>query len=66
LPQTLGKREPICIGKTWNPCGFAHQRYPIESYREALKCDPISAFGGVVAVNGVVNRELAEEMNKII
>jgi phosphoribosylaminoimidazolecarboxamide formyltransferase/IMP cyclohydrolase len=37
----------------------------LDSYVEALKCDPISAFGGVVAVNGVVTKELAEKMNEI-
>src|SRR5574344_483781 len=37
----------------------------LNSYVEALKCDPVSAFGGVVAVNGVVDKELAEKMNEI-
>jgi len=37
----------------------------MESYTEALRCDPISAFGGVVAVNGIVTKELALKMNEI-
>ncbi|MDD3505804.1 MAG: bifunctional phosphoribosylaminoimidazolecarboxamide formyltransferase/IMP cyclohydrolase PurH, partial [Sulfurimonas sp.] len=37
----------------------------IDAYIEALKCDPVSAFGGVVAVNGVVTKELALKMNEI-
>ncbi len=65
IASSFGDRDAICIVKHGNPCGFAIKDTLLESYREALKCDPISAFGGVVAVNGVVNRELAEEMNKI-
>jgi phosphoribosylaminoimidazolecarboxamide formyltransferase/IMP cyclohydrolase len=37
----------------------------LESYTEALKCDPVSAFGGVVAVNGIVELDLAKKMNEI-
>ena len=37
----------------------------MESYTEALKCDPVSAFGGVVAVNGTVDLDLAVKMNEI-
>ncbi len=65
IASSFGDRDAICIVKHGNPCGFAIKDTLLESYREALKCDPISAFGGVVAVNGVVNRELAEEMNRI-
>ena len=65
IASSFGDREAVSIVKHGNPCGFAIKDNLLESYREALKCDPISAFGGVVAVNGVVTRELAEEMNKI-
>ena len=65
IATSFGDANSVCIVKHGNPCGFAIKDTLIESYREALKCDPISAFGGVVAINGVVNRELAVEMNKI-
>jgi len=65
IASSFGERDAVCIVKHGNPCGFAIKDNLLDSYKEALKCDPISAFGGVVAVNGVVNRELAEEMNKI-
>jgi phosphoribosylaminoimidazolecarboxamide formyltransferase/IMP cyclohydrolase len=44
--------DPACvIVKHANPCGVAVGRSPEEAYRRALECDPVSAFGGVVAVN---------------
>ena len=61
----FGEENAVCISKHGNPCGFAIKETLLESYVEALKCDPVSAFGGVVAVNGVVNKEMAEKMNEI-
>ena len=61
----FGKENAVCISKHGNPCGFAIKETLLEAYTEALKCDPVSAFGGVVAVNGTVNVELAEKMNEI-
>jgi len=55
----------VCIVKHGNPCGFAIKDTLLESYTQALKCDPISAFGGVAAVNGVVDLKLAVKMNEI-
>jgi len=55
----------VCIVKHGNPCGFAIKDTLLESYTEALKCDPVSAFGGVVAVNGIVDAEMATKMNEI-
>ncbi len=55
----------ICITKHGNPCGFAIREDLSEAYTEALKCDSVSAFGGVVAVNGVVDRDLALKMSEI-
>jgi len=57
--------KAVCIVKHGNPCGFAIKDTLLNSYTEALKCDPISAFGGVVAVNGVVDLELAKKMNEL-
>ena len=65
IAAAFGKDKAICIVKHGNPCGFAIKDTLLESYVEALKCDPVSAFGGVVAVNGCVDKELAEKMNEI-
>jgi len=45
----------VCIVKHGNPCGFAIKDNLFDAYTEALKCDPISAYGGVVAINGVLD-----------
>ena len=65
IASSFGKRPCVCIVKHANPCGFALKDTLVESYIQALKCDSISAFGGVVAVNGIVDLELAQEINKI-
>jgi len=64
IAVSLGKGS-IVIVKHGNPCGAALKEDLVTSWQKALKCDPVSAFGGVVAVNGVVTKELAEEINKI-
>ncbi len=64
IASSFGDENAICIVKHGNPCGFAMKDTLLNSYEEALKCDPISAFGGVVAVNGVVTKELALKMNE--
>ncbi|XOB61504.1 bifunctional phosphoribosylaminoimidazolecarboxamide formyltransferase/IMP cyclohydrolase [Campylobacterota bacterium DY0563] len=65
IASAFGDGNAVCIVKHGNPCGFAIKDTLLESYTEALKCDPISAFGGVVAVNGVVDLDLAVKMNEI-
>jgi len=65
IASSFGDENAVCIVKHGNPCGFAIKDTLLESYTEALKCDPVSAFGGVVAVNGVVTKELALKMNEI-
>lgn len=65
IAAAFGDENAVCIVKHGNPCGFAIKDTLLESYTEALKCDPISAYGGVVAVNGVVDKELALKMNEI-
>ena len=64
IAVSLGKGS-IVIVKHANPCGAAKKDDLITTWQKALECDPISAYGGVVAVNGVVTKELAKEMNKI-
>ncbi len=64
LAASFGDRPAVAIIKHANPCGFALKESLLESYIEALKCDPVSAYGGVVAVNGTVDRELAQKINE--
>ncbi len=49
------------IIKHTNPCGCAQQATLAESYRKAFECDPVSAFGGVVALNRPLDGETAAE-----
>lgn len=65
IVTSFPKDNAVCIVKHSNPCGFAIKENLLESYTEALKCDTLSAFGGVVAINGVVTKELALKMNEI-
>jgi phosphoribosylaminoimidazolecarboxamide formyltransferase/IMP cyclohydrolase len=57
--------EPACaIVKHNNPCGCAVAASGREAYERAFACDPISAYGGVIAVNQPVDRAFAEELDK--
>jgi phosphoribosylaminoimidazolecarboxamide formyltransferase / IMP cyclohydrolase len=54
---------PACvIIKHNNPCGVAVGSTPLEAYRRAFACDPMSAFGGVICINKKIDRELAEAL----
>jgi phosphoribosylaminoimidazolecarboxamide formyltransferase/IMP cyclohydrolase len=56
---------PACvIVKHNNPCGVAIGEDALEAYLKALACDPLSAYGGVIAFNRPVSRELAEQLHK--
>jgi phosphoribosylaminoimidazolecarboxamide formyltransferase/IMP cyclohydrolase len=56
---------PACvIVKHNNPCGAAIGDDVLEAYLKALACDPLSAYGGVIALNRPIGRELAEELHK--
>lgn len=58
--------ETACaIIKHNNPCGVALGRTAAEAYRKAAKTDPVSAFGGVIAFNVVVDGEAAEEITNL-
>lgn len=57
---------PCCvIVKHNNPCGVAVAEHVNAAFDRALSCDPVSAYGGVYALNRSVDAELAEEMAKI-
>ncbi|MFC1510935.1 bifunctional phosphoribosylaminoimidazolecarboxamide formyltransferase/IMP cyclohydrolase [Candidatus Margulisiibacteriota bacterium] len=55
----------VVIVKHTNPCGVAKGRTVKEAYLRSLECDPVSAFGSIVAVNRRVDEEAAEEMVKL-
>jgi phosphoribosylaminoimidazolecarboxamide formyltransferase/IMP cyclohydrolase len=55
-------RPAVVIVKHANPCGVAVAETAAEAYRLANACDPVSAFGGVVAVNRAVDVDLAEAL----
>src|SRR6266540_1525464 len=58
--------EPVCaIIKHTNPCGTATGKTLAEAYRRALECDPVSAFGGVIGVNQIIDGITAAEMAKL-
>lgn len=58
--------EPaVAIIKHANPCGIAFGADVAEAHRKAHACDPLSAFGGVIAVNRPVSKELAEQVAEI-
>ena len=59
------KNEGTVIIKHANPCGVSSEKNQIKSFKNALDCDPISAFGGIVAINSIVRKNLASELNKI-
>lgn len=65
IASSFGDLPAVAICKHANPCGFAIKQNVFDSYVEALKCDPISAFGGVVAINGTLTKELAIKMKEI-
>ncbi|MGA8763879.1 MAG: bifunctional phosphoribosylaminoimidazolecarboxamide formyltransferase/IMP cyclohydrolase [Candidatus Sulfotelmatobacter sp.] len=57
---------PVCaIIKHTNPCGAATGKSLAEAFKKALECDPVSAFGGVIAVNRPVDGDAAAEMHKL-
>lgn len=55
----------FAILKHNNACGIASRPTLIEAWKDALAGDPISAYGGVLVTNAVVDKETAEEINKI-
>ena len=65
ISKSLPKNTGTTIVKHANPCGVSIHKNKVESYRLALKCDPISAFGGIVSCNFKVDKKTALELNKI-
>jgi phosphoribosylaminoimidazolecarboxamide formyltransferase/IMP cyclohydrolase len=55
-----GAEVAVAIIKHANPCGAAVGGDLVTAYERALECDPLSAFGGVVAIGGAVDAEVAD------
>ncbi|NGO49659.1 bifunctional phosphoribosylaminoimidazolecarboxamide formyltransferase/IMP cyclohydrolase [Allomesorhizobium camelthorni] len=67
--ELVGEFDPsrsaaVAIIKHANPCGVAEGKSLKEAYMKALACDPVSAFGGIVAMNRTLDAEAAEEIVK--
>ncbi|MFN3232988.1 MAG: bifunctional phosphoribosylaminoimidazolecarboxamide formyltransferase/IMP cyclohydrolase [Alphaproteobacteria bacterium] len=68
--ELVGEFDPaesaaVAIIKHANPCGVATAADHAEAYQRALACDPVSAFGGIIALNGMLTGPTAEEIAKI-
>ena len=65
ISKSLPKDKGTVIVKHANPCGVSIKKNHLDSYKSALACDPISAFGGIVSFNFKVTKSLAIELNKL-
>jgi phosphoribosylaminoimidazolecarboxamide formyltransferase / IMP cyclohydrolase len=61
LVKEYGQIAAVIV-KHNNPCGVATAATPVEAYRKARDCDPVSAFGGVIAFNHMVDYDTAKEL----
>ena len=59
------KKKGIVIIKHANPCGVSEEKNQLKAFKNAISCDPISSFGGIVGINSSVTKKLALELNKI-
>ncbi len=59
------KKPGTVIIKHANPSGASTNGPPLKSFEESFNCDPISAFGGVVACNFKINKKIAKKMSEI-
>lgn len=64
LVEDIGSGSCAII-KHNNPAGVAKGSTPLEAYEKALRCDPVSAFGGIVVFSSAVNELLAQKLNNI-
>ncbi len=66
LVSEFREQDPaVVIVKHANPCGVAQRTSLVEAWRDALACDPVSAFGGIVAVNRPLDGATAEAICQI-
>ncbi len=62
--QSLKRKPTTVVIKHANPCGIAIHKSPHTSFKNAYECDPVSAFGGVIACNYRMNKKVAKEITK--
>ena len=55
----------VAILKHTNACGIASRNFIKDAWMDALACDPVSAFGGVIIANDEINEETAIEISKL-
>ena len=65
LVHSMGDEPTVAVIKHANPCGIASHEDITEAYIRANACDPVSAFGGIVAVNREVPLSMAEELSNV-
>ncbi|MDC3334365.1 bifunctional phosphoribosylaminoimidazolecarboxamide formyltransferase/IMP cyclohydrolase [Candidatus Pelagibacter sp.] len=65
ISKSLPKNKGTVIVKHANPCGVSVKSDHLMSYKSALACDPISAFGGIVSCNFKITKNLVTELNKL-
>ena len=61
--EPFGDKTACAIVKHTTPCGLAVGTDPLDAYKKALSCDPVSAFGSVIAFNGTVNEATADAVS---
>tara|TARA_Y100000741_G_scaffold181453_1_gene137913 strand:+ start:2521 stop:4062 length:1542 start_codon:yes stop_codon:yes gene_type:complete len=62
--DTFKKNEGAVIIKHSNPSGVSIEKDQLRSFKNAFLCDPVSAYGGIVAINSKISKKLALEINK--
>jgi len=65
ISKSLPKNTGTVIVKHANPCGVSILKDRVKSYKSALACDPISAFGGIVSCNFKISKNLAIELRNL-
>ncbi len=65
MAEFQDENPTFAILKHNNACGLAQRKTLLEAYRDALAGDPISAFGGVLISNASIEKDTAEEINKL-
>jgi len=64
ISKSLRNNNATVIVKHTNPCGVSIEKGKLESFKNALECDPMSAFGGIISFNFKLNKNLANKLNK--
>ncbi len=65
LLKEFGDTPAVVACKHANPCGVGTGKNIYEAYMRAYNSDPVSVFGGILAINGTVDEDTANEINKI-